>query len=87
MKNRITVKLVWADFEKILIGALLIVATLVVVYKFFLTGVSDQGMIYLIVSFLSAFVVRKGLTYWKPDRYNPKPKIEEKIDDIDEGGI
>jgi hypothetical protein len=69
------------DFEKIVLSLCLLATTAVSLYVYLTLGHIDTDMIYLVGLFLTAFITRKGLSYWKPERYK-KQRIEEKELDI-----
>lgn len=57
------------NFEKILLGAGLALVILAIVYVYVTNRQADGGMISLVGILVSGLVARKGLSYWKPDRY------------------
>lgn len=57
------------DFEKLTTGFLFIIGVLVVLYKYLIENETNTNMIYLVTILGSLFVVRKGISYFKPNRY------------------
>jgi L-lactate permease len=63
------VKMDWTHFEKVILGFLLIATTGAVIYNYLKVGNVGPEMPNIIGLFLAAFVVRKGLSYFKPNQY------------------
>ncbi len=57
------------DFEKLATGFLFILASLSVIYKYLTTNIVNTDMVYFTSILGSLFIVRKGISYLKPDRY------------------
>lgn len=57
------------DFEKLVTGFLFIACVGAVIYKYLAANITNTDMIYLCAILGSLFVVRKGISYFKPDRY------------------
>jgi hypothetical protein len=70
------------DYEKLVLSFAIVVLVLVTAYRYIYFGTIIYEMVSLIGLFLTAFVMRKGLSFWKPERYS-KMKIEEKTSDHD----
>ncbi len=65
------------DFEKLILGVLLIIVVLAIVIKYILNDLANMDMVYLATMLGSLFVVRKAASYFKPDRYNAITNNEE----------
>lgn len=65
------------DFEKLILGVLLIIVVLAIVIKYILNDLANMDMVYLATMLGSLFVVRKAASYFKPDRYNATTNNEE----------
>jgi hypothetical protein len=71
------------DFEKIVLGILSIISVLVTLYLTIKGSLSVNISLDLSKFLIGVFVVRKGISYWKPERYDngEKPKEEKQVDD------
>lgn len=65
------------DFEKLVLGILLIIVVLAVVFKYLTKDITNMDMVYLATMLGSLFVVRKAASYFKPERYNAPEYTEE----------
>lgn len=63
----------WQNFEKIVVGILLVLIVLSALYRYLKTGDLHPGIIELVLIMVSSFIVRKGLSYFRPAHYNPTP--------------
>lgn len=65
------------DFEKLVLGILLIIVVLAVVFKYLTKDITNMDMVYLATMLGSLFVVRKAASYFKPERYHAPEDTEE----------
>ncbi|QZY57174.1 hypothetical protein [Crassaminicella profunda] len=80
------------DFEKVTTGVLFILTVLSVLYRYLRYAETNKDIIYLVSILGSLFVIRKGISYFKPDRYyqntmgdvNFDPNTNDTRRDIDE---
>lgn len=57
------------DFEKMLLGFLLIIVTVIATIKYFIVGDITDNWVNVIMIFGSLFTVRKIFSYFKKDTY------------------
>lgn len=58
-----------SDFEKIILGVSFLVTVAAIVFRFCKLGTTEPNIIYYSLGIGSLFVVRKGLSYFKPNSY------------------
>lgn len=58
-----------SDFEKIILGLSFIITVIAIVFRFCKLGTTEPNIIYYSLGIGSLFVVRKGLSYFKPNQY------------------
>lgn len=59
----------WTNFEKVLMGTSLVAVVSSLVYVYLTTHLSDGGMVSLVGVLVGGLIARKGLSYFKPERY------------------
>lgn len=58
-----------SDFEKIILGISFLITVAAIIFRFCMFGTSDPNIVYYSLGIGSLFVVRKGLSYFKPNQY------------------
>lgn len=74
-----------SDFEKLITGLAYIILVIAIVYMFVKHQYTDYNIIGMCVGAGGLFVARKGLSYFKPERYdgqNNSQIVQEPIQEI-----